>query len=131
MVMVASDGMWLTNGKAHPRTWGAYARVLGRYVRDQKALSLMDALKKMTVLPADRVSQRIPGMKKKGRVQVGADADLVVFDPDTIIDQATYQDPVQYSTGIDHVVVNGVITLKDGQFQDAATGGKPIRANAE
>ena len=131
MVMVASDGMWLTNGKAHPRTWGAYARVLGRYVREQKALSLMDALKKMTVLPADRLSQRIPGMKKKGRVQLGADADLVVFDPETIIDQATYQDPVQDSTGIDHVVVNGVITLKNGQFQDAATGGKPIRAHAE
>ncbi|MDA1315180.1 MAG: amidohydrolase family protein [Acidobacteria bacterium] len=131
IVMVASDGMWLTNGKAHPRTWGTYARVLGRYVREQKALSLMDALKKMTVLPADRVSQRIPAMKKKGRVQVGADADLVIFDPETIIDQATYQDPVQDSTGIDHVVVNGVITLKDGQFQDGATGGKPIRANAE
>jgi N-acyl-D-aspartate/D-glutamate deacylase len=59
---------------------------------------------------------------------VGADADIVVFDPETIIDQATYQDPARNSTGIDHVVVNGVITLRDGQFVDGAVGGKPIRA---
>jgi dihydroorotase len=131
MVMVASDGMWLTDGKAHPRTWGTYARVLGRYVREQKALSLMQALNKMTVLPADRLSQRVPGMKKKGRIQAGADADIVVFDPETILDQATYQNPVQYSTGIDHVVVNGAVTLRDGQFVEDAAGGKPIRASAE
>lgn len=131
MVMVASDGMWLTNGKAHPRTWGTYARVLGRYVREQNALGLMPALKKMTVLPADRLAQRVPSMKKKGRLQVGADADIVVFDPETIIDQATYQNPVQYSTGIDHVVVNGAVTLRDGQFVDSAASGKPIRASAE
>ncbi len=110
MVMIASDGMWLTDRKAHPRTFGTYARVLGRYVREQRALGLMDALKKMTVLPADRLSKRVPSMKKKGRVQVGADADNVVFDPETIIDRATYQDPAQYSTGIDHVVVNGTVT---------------------
>jgi N-acyl-D-aspartate/D-glutamate deacylase len=131
IVMVASDGMWLTNGKAHPRTWGTYARVLGRYVREQKALGLMEALTKMTVLPADRLSQRIPGMKKKGRVQVGADADLVVFDPATIIDRATFQDPVQYSTGIDHVVVDGSVTLRDGRFVDGAAAGKQIRASTE
>jgi dihydroorotase len=131
IVMVASDGMWLTNGKAHPRTWGTYARVLGRYVREQKALSLMQALNKMTVLPADRLSQRIAGMKKKGRIQAGADADIVVFDPETILDQATYQNPVQYSTGIDHVVVNGAVTLRDGRFVEDAAGGKPIRAGAE
>jgi dihydroorotase len=128
MVMVASDGMWLTNGKAHPRTWGTYARVLGRYVREQKALSLMQALNKMTLLPANRLSPRIPGMKKKGRVQTGVDADLVVFDPAAILDQATYQNPVQYSTGIDHVVVNGVVTLRDGKLVDGVAGGKPIRA---
>ena len=127
-VMIASDGMWLTDGKAHPRTWGTYARVLGRYVREQKALGLMDALKKMTVLPADRLSKRVPSMNKKGRVQVGADADLVVFDPETIIDRATYQDPAQYSTGIDHVVVNGAVTLRNGQFVEGAASGKPIRA---
>ncbi len=127
-VMIASDGMWLTDGKAHPRTWGTYARVLGRYVREQEALGLMDALKKMTVLPADRLSKRVPSMKKKGRVQVGADADLVVFDPETIIDRATYQDPAQYSTGIDHVVVNGAVTLRNGQFVEGAASGKPIRA---
>ncbi|MFN0169786.1 MAG: amidohydrolase family protein [Bryobacteraceae bacterium] len=128
MVMVASDGMWLTNGKAHPRTWGTYARVLGRYVREQKTLDLMLALKKMTLLPANRLSARIPGMKKKGRVQVGADADLVVFDPAKVIDQATYQVPAQYSAGIEHVVVNGVVTLRSGKLVEGAAGGKPIRA---
>jgi dihydroorotase len=128
MVMVASDGMWLTNGKAHPRTWGTYARVLGHYVREQKVIALMDALKKMTLLPANRLSPRIPGMKKKGRVQVGSDADLVVFDPATILDRATYQNPVQYSIGIDHVVVNGTVTLRDGKLVDGAVGGRPIRA---
>ena len=128
LVMIASDGMWLTEGKAHPRTFGTYARVLGRYVREQKALGLMDALKKMTVLPADRLSKRVPSMKKKGRVQVGADADIVVFGPETIIDRATYQDPAQYSTGIDHVVVNGTVTLRNGQFVEGAASGKPIRA---
>ena len=131
MVMIASDGMWLTNGKAHPRTWGTYARVLGRYVREQKALGLMEALKKMTVLPADRLAERIPAMKTKGRLQVGADADIVVFDPETVIDQATYQDPVQYSVGIDHVVVNGTVTLTDGKLVDDAAGGGPIRAGTE
>ena len=131
MVMVASDGMWLTNGKAHPRTWATYARVLGRYVREQNALGLMEALRKMTVLPADRLSQRIPSMKKKGRIQVGADADLVMFDPETIIDRATYRNPAQYSTGIDHVVVNGTVTLRKGQFVDGAAAGKPIRASAD
>ena len=128
LVMIASDGMWLTDGKAHPRTFGTYARVLGLYVREQKALGLMDALKKMTVLPADRLSKRVPSMKKKGRVQVGADADIVVFDPETIIDRATYQDPAQYSGGIDHVVVNGAVTLRSGQFVEGAANGKPIRA---
>lgn len=128
IVMVASDGMWLTNGKAHPRTWGTYARVLGRYVRDEKALTLMDALRKMTLLPANRLSQRIPGMKKKGRLQVGADADIAVFDPAQIIDKATYQNPVQNSVGISHVLVNGVITLRDGRIVDGAAGGRAIRA---
>ena len=128
LVMIASDGMWLTNGRAHPRTFGTYARVLGRYVREQKVLGLMDALKKMTLLPADRLSKRIPAMKQKGRVQVGADADIVVFDPQTIIDRATFQDPAQYSGGIDHVVVNGAVTLRNGQFVEGVKNGKPIRA---
>ncbi len=128
LVMIASDGMWLTDGRAHPRTFGTYARVLGRYVREQEALGLMDALKKMTVLPADRLSKRIPSMKKKGRVQVGADADIVVFDPDKIIDRATFQDPAQYSSGIDHVIVNGSVTLRNGQFVEGVASGKPIRA---
>jgi dihydroorotase len=131
MVMIASDGMWLTNGKAHPRTWGTYARVLGQYVRERQALGLMEALRKMTVLPADRLTKRIPAMKTKGRLQVGADADIVVFDPETVIDQATYQDPVQYSGGIDHVVVNGTVTLRDSKFVEGAAGGKSIRAGAE
>lgn len=128
LVIIASDGMWLTNGRAHPRTFGTYARVLGRYVREQEVLGLMDALKKMTLLPADQLAKRIPAMKKKGRVQVGADADIVVFDPETIIDRATFQDPAQYSGGIDHVVVNGAVTLRNGEFVQGVANGKPIRA---
>ena len=128
MVMIASDGMWLIDGKAHPRTFGTYARVLGHYVRERGAVGLMDALKKMTLLPADRLSKRVPSMKQKGRVQVDADADIVVFDPETIIDKATYQDPAQYSAGIDHVIVNGVVTVRSGKFVEGASGGKPIRA---
>src|SRR5207302_8468193 len=84
-VMIASDGI-LENGKGHPRAAGCYARVLGRYVREQHALSLMDAVRKMTLLPAERL-----GLQNKGRIRIGADADLTVFDPARVIDRATFE----------------------------------------
>ncbi len=131
MTMIASDGMWLTNGKAHPRTFGTFARVLGRYVREEKALTLNEALAKMTIQPAQRLEKRAPMMARKGRIEVGADADIVVFDPATVIDEATYEDPARYSSGFRHVFVNGVHTLRDGEFVEAAAGGVGIKAGVQ
>jgi N-acyl-D-aspartate/D-glutamate deacylase len=121
LVMVASDGI-LDEGKGHPRAAGTFARVLGRYVREQKALSLMDALRKMTAMPADRL-----GLKQKGRLAVGADADVTVFDAARVIDRATFEKPAQYSTGIRHVIVNGTFVVRDEQLVPDAMPGRPIR----
>ena len=131
MTMIASDGMWLTNGKAHPRTFGTFARVLGRYVREEKALTLNEALAKMTIQPARRLEKRAPMMTRKGRIEVDADADIVVFDPATVIDEATYEDPARYSSGFRHVFVNGVHTLRDGEFVETAASGVAIKAGVE
>ncbi len=85
--------------------------MLGRYVREQHALSLMDALRKMSLLPAERL-----GIQTKGRLQVGADADVTVFDPERVIDRATFENPAQYSEGIPFVLVNGDLVVRDGQL---------------
>jgi N-acyl-D-aspartate/D-glutamate deacylase len=127
LTMIASDGL-LENGKGHPRGSGTYARVLGRYVRDERALSMMDAIRKMTLLPAERLECRSAMMKNKGRLRIGADADLVVFDPQRVGDQSTYEEPAKYSTGIEHVLVSGVSVVKDGKLQDGVAPGRPIRA---
>lgn len=129
LTMIASDGMWIDGGRAHPRTYGTFARILGHYVREQKALDLMTALEKMTVRPAKRLQARVPRMAKKGRLEPGMDADIVVFNPDTVIDKATYTDPAQFSAGFAHVLVNGVVTLADGKFIEGAAGGAAIRAH--
>ena len=129
LTMIASDGL-LRSGKGHPRSSGTYARVLGRYVRDQQALSLSDAIRKMTVMPAERLERRAPAMKSKGRVRVGADADIVVFDPLRVSDQATYDEPAKPSTGVLHVFVAGTPIVRDGRLVDGVTPGRPIRADA-
>jgi len=120
-VMIASDGV-LENGKGHPRAAGSYARVLGRYVREQHALSLMDAVRKMSLMPADRL-----GMKNKGRIEVGADADIAVFDPARVIDRATFENPAQYSDGIPYVLVQGTFVVKDGALQENVAPGQAVR----
>jgi hypothetical protein len=127
LTMIASDGI-LERGKGHPRTAGTYSRVLGSYVREKGTLSLMEALTKMTLLPAQRLERRVPSMKNKGRIRIGADADLTIFDPQSIKDKSTFQDPAQYAEGITFVMVNGVLIVKEGQLQSDIYPGRPIRA---
>jgi N-acyl-D-aspartate/D-glutamate deacylase len=127
VTMVASDGI-LEKGKGHPRTAGTYSRVLGHYVREQGTLSLMDAITKMTLMPAQRLERRVPSMRSKGRIRIGADADLTIFDPQSIIDQSTFQEPAKYAAGIRFVLVNGVLIVKDGELQSNVYPGRPIRA---
>lgn len=127
LTMIASDGH-LLNGKGHPRTAGTYARVLGHYVREEKTLDLMTALKKMTLMPAQRLEKHAPMFKDKGRIRVGADADITVFDASTVIDKATYEKPLQYSEGIQFVLVNGVPVVKDGKLVDGVLPGRAARA---
>jgi len=120
-VIVASDGI-LDHGKGHPRAAGAYARVLGKYVRDEHVLSLMDALRKMSLLPAERLN-----LSTKGRLQPGADADIVVFDPQRVTDRATFENAAQYSEGIPDVMVNGVWVVRDSQLQRDVFPGRGLR----
>lgn len=127
--MIASDG-FIENGRGHPRTSGTYARVLGRYVRDQGVVSLMDALRRMTIEPARRLESRVPAMARKGRVQVGADADLTIFNPDTIIDRSTYEDATIPSAGIPFVVIGGEVIVDDEELT-AARPGRGIRAEVK
>jgi len=126
-VMVGSDGVPLTNGGGHPRGVGTYARVLGRYVREQRALGLMAALGKMSLLVAQRLEPFVPAFRQKGRLAVGADADITVFDAARVIDRATYEKPAQYSEGIRHVLVGGTFVVRDEQLVPAVTPGRPIR----
>jgi dihydroorotase len=121
LVMIASDGV-LENGEGHPRGAATFARVLGRYVREQHALELMDALRKMSLMPAQRL-----GIQSKGRLQVGADADITVFDPARVIDRATFDSPAQYSDGIPYVLVNGTFVVAKGELQGQAAPGRGLR----
>ena len=127
-VIVASDGIPFDQGRAHPRGAGTFARVLGYYVRERGVLSLMDGLRKMTLLPAERLASAVPEMATKGRVQVGADADLTLFDPDQIIDRATYGAPDRYSDGIRHVLVSGTFVVRDGELVENVAPGQAIKA---
>lgn len=128
IVMIASDGMPITGSKVHPRGQGTFSRVLGHYVREEKALDLMTALRKMTLMPAQRLEKRAPAFKNKGRIRVGADADITVFDPDRVIDKATYEDPLEPSAGIHYVLVNGVAVVKDSHLVDGVFPGRAARA---
>ena len=126
LTIIASDGYW-QNGTGHPRTAGTYSRVLGRYVRNSGSLSLVDAIRKMTLMPAQRLETRVPAMRKKGRLQVGADADITIFDAERIMDRATYREPSLPPIGIENVIVNGVSVVANGQAVEGVTPGKPVK----
>jgi len=128
IVMIASDGMPITGAKVHPRGQATFSRVLGHYMREEKALDLMTALRKMTLMPAQRLEKRAPIFKDKGRLRVGADADITIFDPARVIDKATFDEPLQYSEGIPFVLVNGVLVVKDGQLVSGVHPGRAARA---
>ena len=83
----------------------------------------------MTLMPAQRLEMRIPAMKNKGRIRTGADADITIFDPTKVIDQATFKKPAEYSEGIKYVLVNGVVIVKNGKLQKRIVPGRPIRAS--
>ena len=121
LVDIASDGI-LENGHGHPRAAGTFTRVLGRYVREQHVLTLMEALRKMTVAPAERL-----GVANKGRIAVGADADIAVFDAARVTDRATFENPAQYSEGMVYVLVNGVPVVRDGSLVEGVTPGRGLR----
>lgn len=127
-VLIASDGMPYEPG-AHPRSAGTFSRVLGKYVREEKALTLMEALRKMTIMPARRLEPMAPQIKNKGRIKVGADADITVFDPERIIDTATFEKGLSFSTGIDHVLVNGVAVVRDGKTVQGVFPGGAVVGN--
>ena len=127
LVMVASDGVPFVGGNGHPRGAGTFARVLGRYVREEGLLTLMEALRKMTLMPARRLEAYVPQMALKGRIRVGADADLTIFDAATVIDNATFADPTQPSGGIEHVLVAGTFVVRDAAPVRDVFPGQAIR----
>ena len=129
-VMIASDGVPFVNGTGHPRGAGTFARVLGHYSREKGLMPLMTAIEKMTILPARRLEGYVPAMRHKGRIAVGGDADITVFDPATVIDNATFTAPTSPSTGITEVLVNGVFVVKNGALVAGARPGKPVRIGA-
>jgi N-acyl-D-amino-acid deacylase len=117
--MIASDGAVVLFGRAspHPRSYGTFARVLGRYVRDLKVLSLEEAIRKMTSFPAQRI-----GLNDRGVLREGMKADLAIFDPNTVRDVATFERPHQYAEGVTMVVINGQIAFENGKMTTARPG---------
>lgn len=143
--VVASDTVqWQVDGKtllddvwplpasavAHPRSAGCFCRILGRYVREEKKMSLMTALEKCSLRPAKILEESVPMMKYKGRLKAGADADVIVFDPKTVTDRATYLQPNQTSVGMQHVIVNGTFVIRAGELIKSAAPGKAVRRPA-
>ncbi len=125
--IVSSDGGGLVDGRGHPRSVGTFGRFLGRFVRELEIMDWMEGIGKITLLPAQRLESAIPGMGKKGRLQIGMDADVTVFDPATVQERATYADPAQMSAGISFVIVNGMLVLDDGEIVEGAEPGEWLR----
>ena len=124
-VMIASDGMPYAPG-AHPRSAGTFTRVLGRYAREQEMLPLMEAISRMSFMPAKRLERFAPSMARKGRLQVGMDADITVFDAGRVIDTATFEDDLSKSEGVEYVLVNGVMVVHEGATVEGVFPGRPV-----
>ncbi len=121
LIMIASDG-----AEGHPRNAGTYARVLAQYVREKKTLTLMEALRKMTLMPAQMLERSTPAARQKGRLQEGADADVVIFDPQTIADRSTFEKPMEPSVGVQYLLVGGTVVIDDGKLVPDVFPGQPI-----
>ena len=121
LVMIASDGL-----VSHPRIAGTFSRVLRQYVREQGSLTLMGALRKMTLMPAERLERATPEARHKGRLQEAADADIVAFDPQTITDRSTFQHPMEPSTGVHYLIVGGTVLIDGGKITANVFPGRPL-----
>lgn len=128
LTMVASDGFDVIHKAAHPRSAGTYSRTVARYVRDEGGITLLDALRKMSLMPAQRLEARVPEMRDRGRIRAGAIADIVVFDAQKLRDRASYEEPDVYSDGMHAVLVHGEFVVRDGKVVEGAVPGRPIRA---
>jgi hypothetical protein len=119
-------GVIIASGRApgHPRNAGTYSRVLAEYIREKRTLTLMEALRKMTLLPAQMLERSTPAARMKGRMQEGADADIVVFDPATIADRATFQKPMEPSVGVRYLVVGGTVLVDQGKIVEGVFPGR-------
>jgi len=122
--MIGTDGSFFSSGKPHPRTYGTYPRVINKYVKQKKVLTLAQAIQKMTSMPAKKL-----GLKDRGVIKEGAWADITIFDFDKIMDKATYLNPRQYPEGIHYVLVNGKVVVKEGKFLNIFNG-KVLRHKA-
>jgi N-acyl-D-aspartate/D-glutamate deacylase len=121
LVMVASDG-----GPGHPRDAGTYGRFYDMYVRQRGTVTIMEAVRKMSYMPAVRLEKSTPQARKKGRLQVGADADVVVFDPKTFKDQSTFEKPNVPSIGVRHLLVNGTAVVDGGKLMEGVVPGRAL-----
>ncbi len=121
LVMVASDGE-----QGHPRNAGTFCRILSRYVREQGTITLMDAIRKMSLMPAQVLESSTPSARLKGRLQEGADADVVIFDPQVVTDRSTYQHPMEPSVGVEYLLVGGVVLVDKGKLVEGVYPGKAV-----
>jgi hypothetical protein len=127
-VMVGSDGILEPGYNNHPRASGMCARLIGHYVRDEKVLTLMEALAKLTILPAQRLELQVPALRKKGRIAPGADADIVIFDLEKIQDRATTEHPELMSVGFEYVLVAGKVVKDPNGLNKNVRYGAPIKS---
>lgn len=121
LVMIASDG-----AEGHPRNAGTYSRVLAQYVREKGTVTLMDAIRKMSLMPAEMLERSTPEARRKGRLQEGADADIVVFDAGTISDRSTFEKPMEPSVGVRYLVVGGTVVVDEGKIVPEVFPGRAI-----